>query len=64
MLSRYRQVLVPELNRGQLALLLRSEFLIDAERLCKVEGQPFRVEELRARIQKWAPAAKATAASV
>ena len=49
-LSRFEKVLVAELNAGQLALLLRAEFLVDAQRLNKIEGQPFRVEEIRARI--------------
>ena len=50
-LSRFDKVLVAELNAGQLALLIRAEFLVDAQSLSKVEGQPFRVEEIRARIE-------------
>ncbi len=46
----FDRVLVPELNRGQLARLLRAEFLVDALTLSKLEGQPFRVAEIRARI--------------
>ncbi len=49
-LRSFDRVLVPELNRGQLARLLRAEFLVDAMTLSKLEGQPFRVEEIRARI--------------
>ena len=49
-LSRFEKVLVAELNAGQLALLLRAEFLVDAQRLAKTEGQPFRIEEIRARV--------------
>ena len=49
-LHSFKSVLVPELNLGQLSLLLRSRFLVDARPLSKVEGQPFRVEELRATI--------------
>ena len=49
-LSRFEKVLVAELNAGQLVLLLRAEFLIDAQRLTKLEGQPFRIQEIRARI--------------
>ena len=49
-LGRFEKVLVPELNLGQLSQLLRSEFLVDAQLLGKVEGQPFRIEEIRARI--------------
>jgi 2-oxoglutarate ferredoxin oxidoreductase subunit alpha len=49
-LARYERVLVPELNMGQLAQLLRARFLLPAESLTKVQGQPFRVEEIRARM--------------
>ena len=51
-LGRFRRVLVPELNLGHLALLLRGEFLVPAERLSKVQGQPFRVEEIKTRIRE------------
>ena len=49
-LSRFRRVLVPELNLGQLSKLLRAEFLTPAESLTKVQGQPFQVAEIHARI--------------
>jgi 2-oxoglutarate ferredoxin oxidoreductase subunit alpha len=55
-LRRFERVLVPELNTGQLVRLLRSEFLIPAESLTKVQGQPFRVAEIRARIGELAGA--------
>jgi 2-oxoglutarate ferredoxin oxidoreductase subunit alpha len=42
----YRQVLVPELNTGQLVKLIRSEFLVDAEGVSKVEGLPFFTEDI------------------
>ena len=50
-LAGFDRVLVPELNRGQLTRLIRSEFLAPAECLSKVQGQPFRVSEIRARIE-------------
>ncbi|MCH2172334.1 2-oxoacid:acceptor oxidoreductase subunit alpha [Myxococcota bacterium] len=50
-LRSFNQILVPELNSGQLCSLLRSQFLVNAQSMGKVEGQPFQVEELRARIQ-------------
>jgi 2-oxoglutarate ferredoxin oxidoreductase subunit alpha len=46
----FRRVLVPELNLGQLVRLLRAEFLVPAEGLSKVQGQPFQVAEIQARI--------------
>ncbi|MFD5159732.1 2-oxoacid:acceptor oxidoreductase subunit alpha [Streptomyces hawaiiensis] len=46
-LSRYRRVVVPELNLGQLALLLRAKYLVDAVSYTKVAGLPFGAEELQ-----------------
>ncbi len=45
-LRRYDKVLVPEMNLGQLALLLRAEYLVDAVSYTKVSGQPFQSTEL------------------
>src|SRR5207248_5452328 len=39
-LRRYRKVLVPELNAGQLVMLLRAKYLVDAVGLNKVQGRP------------------------
>ena len=50
-LRRFRRVLVPELNAGQLALLLRAAYLVDAKSLTKVQGRPFKVGEIRTRIE-------------
>lgn len=49
-LSNFERVLVAELNSGQLCSLLRAQYLVPAESLGKIEGQPFRIEEIRARI--------------
>jgi 2-oxoglutarate ferredoxin oxidoreductase subunit alpha len=51
-LKRYKKVLVPELNRGQLRLLLRAEFLVDAAGLNKVQGRPFLVSEIEEKIEE------------
>ncbi len=51
-LESFERVLVPELNMGQLAKLLRADFLVPAESLCKVQGQPFKIVEIRARIEQ------------
>jgi 2-oxoglutarate ferredoxin oxidoreductase subunit alpha len=53
-LRRYKRVLVPELNGGQLCSLLRARFLIDAVSLSKVQGQPFRVSEIESKIEELA----------
>jgi 2-oxoglutarate ferredoxin oxidoreductase subunit alpha len=45
-LRRYERVLVPEMNMGQLAMLLRAEYLVDALALNQVRGMPFGAEEL------------------
>ena len=51
-LGSFEQVLVPELNAGQLAMLLRARFLVPAHSLSKIQGQPFKVQEIRARIDE------------
>jgi 2-oxoglutarate ferredoxin oxidoreductase subunit alpha len=45
-LKRYPKVLVPEMNLGQLSLLLRGHFLVDAESVTKMKGLPFTAGEL------------------
>jgi len=42
----YDTVLVPEANLGQLARLIRSDFLVDARTLSKVQGVPFRAAQI------------------
>ena len=51
-LKSYEKVLVPELNCGQLRLLLRNQYLVDAQGYNKVEGKPFLVNELLAAINE------------
>ncbi|GAA4424191.1 2-oxoacid:acceptor oxidoreductase subunit alpha [Actinokineospora soli] len=46
-LARYDKVVVPEMNLGQLALLLRAKYLVDAISYTKVAGLPFKAEELQ-----------------
>jgi 2-oxoglutarate ferredoxin oxidoreductase subunit alpha len=45
-LKRYKKVLIPEMNLGQLAMLIRAQFLVDAKSLTKVAGQPFKSTEI------------------
>ncbi|MFT3884126.1 MAG: 2-oxoacid:acceptor oxidoreductase subunit alpha [Flavobacteriales bacterium] len=47
LLKKYKKVLVPEMNSGQLRQLLRAEFLCDAQGLNKIQGLPFTSEEIR-----------------
>lgn len=49
-LKSFDKVLVPELNLGQLATVLRSEFLLPVRSYTKIQGQPFQIAELEARI--------------
>jgi 2-oxoglutarate ferredoxin oxidoreductase subunit alpha len=51
-LSRYKKVLVPELNMGQLSWLLRAKFLVDAIGLNKIQGRPFKQSELEQKIEE------------
>jgi 2-oxoglutarate ferredoxin oxidoreductase subunit alpha len=49
-LARYRRVVVPEMNLGQLTSLVRSEFLVDARTISKVQGQRFLYSEVEAAV--------------
>src|ERR1700681_1641233 len=51
-LGRYRQVLVPEMNMGQLLMLLRAKYLVDAQGYNKIQGQPFKQSEIEAKIEE------------
>jgi 2-oxoglutarate ferredoxin oxidoreductase subunit alpha len=46
LLGGFRRVLVPEMNNGQLATLLRAQYLVPAEKVTKVAGRPFKIAEL------------------
>ena len=49
-LKKFKTIVVCELNMGQLQFLLRGQYLIDTQGLHKVEGKPFMISEVRARI--------------
>jgi 2-oxoglutarate ferredoxin oxidoreductase subunit alpha len=51
LLARFDKVLVPEMNNGQLATLLRDKLCVRPISFCKVSGQPFRISELVSRIE-------------
>jgi 2-oxoglutarate/2-oxoacid ferredoxin oxidoreductase subunit alpha len=51
-LRSFDRVLVPEMNTGQLASVLRSRFLVDVESLCKVQGQPLFANEIERAIRE------------
>jgi 2-oxoglutarate/2-oxoacid ferredoxin oxidoreductase subunit alpha len=45
-LKRYKRVLVPELNLGQLSQIIRARYLIDARPYTKIQGKPFKESEI------------------
>jgi 2-oxoglutarate ferredoxin oxidoreductase subunit alpha len=49
-LKRFKKVLVPENNMGQLTLLIRGKYLVDAEGFHRVTGRPFTISEVEAKI--------------
>ncbi|HEX7900945.1 MAG TPA: 2-oxoacid:acceptor oxidoreductase subunit alpha, partial [Planctomycetota bacterium] len=51
-LAKYKKVLIPEMNLGQLLFLVRAKFLVDAKGVNKVQGKPFLVSELIDVIEK------------
>ncbi len=51
-LRSYKHVLIPELNTGQLSMLVRAKFLIDAVPFNKISGQPFKIAEIAAKIDE------------
>jgi 2-oxoglutarate ferredoxin oxidoreductase subunit alpha len=51
-LKRYKRVLVPELNTGNLVVLLRAKYLVDAVPFNKIAGQPFKIREILGKIDE------------
>jgi 2-oxoglutarate ferredoxin oxidoreductase subunit alpha len=51
-LKRYRKILVPELNMGQLLYVLRAKYLVDAVGLNKIQGRPFKQAEIEGKIEE------------
>lgn len=51
MLRRYRKVVIPEMNSGQLAMLIRAKYLVDAINFNRVRGLPFTAGELAAMLR-------------
>ena len=51
-LGKFKKILIPELNMGQLLLLIRARFCIDAIGLNKVQGQPFQIGEIEQKIEE------------
>jgi 2-oxoglutarate ferredoxin oxidoreductase subunit alpha len=45
-LKRFKRVLVPELNMGQLATVLKAAYVLPVESYCKMQGKPFKESEI------------------
>ncbi len=52
-LKGFEHVIIPEMNLGQLAMLIRSRFLVDAVTLSKVKGRPFQIREIMAKVEEY-----------
>jgi 2-oxoglutarate/2-oxoacid ferredoxin oxidoreductase subunit alpha len=61
-MSRFRRVLVPEINLGQLVKLIRADYLVDAIGMNQVQGRPFKVSEVVGRCLKLLNGAREEAA--
>ncbi len=51
-MKRYRHILVPEMNMGQLSFVLRGKYLVDAQGFNKIQGQPFKQSEIETKIDE------------
>lgn len=52
LLKRYKKVLIPELNNGQMWFILRGTYLVDAVSYAKIKGKPFLVSEIVREIER------------
>lgn len=50
-LSNFKTVIIPEMNNGQLVKLIRDKYLIDAQSITKIQGQPFKADEVVDRVE-------------
>jgi 2-oxoglutarate ferredoxin oxidoreductase subunit alpha len=51
LLGRFKKVVLPEMNKGQLCMMLRSRYLVDVQSYSKVDGQPFKSQEVLDHLQ-------------
>jgi 2-oxoglutarate ferredoxin oxidoreductase subunit alpha len=49
---KYKTVLIPEINNGQLIKIIRDKYLIDAKGLNKIKGLPFRTDEIKNKVKE------------
>ncbi len=51
-IKRFKKVLVPEMNMGQLLMVLRAKYLVDAQGYDKIQGKPFKTSEIELKIEE------------
>jgi len=51
-MKRYKKIVVPEMNMGQLVMVLRAKYLVEAEGFNKIQGKPFKQAEIEAKIEE------------
>jgi 2-oxoglutarate ferredoxin oxidoreductase subunit alpha len=51
-MKRYKKILVPEMNMGQLVMILRAKYLVDAQSYGKIQGKPFKQSEIEDKIEE------------
>jgi len=51
-LKRFKKIIIPEMNMGQLALLIRGHYLVDVDSFTKVKGRPFTIHEIVDAVKK------------
>ena len=51
-MKRFKNILIPEMNFGQLHLIIQGRYLIDAKSLGKVQGRPFTIQEIEDEIRE------------
>jgi 2-oxoglutarate ferredoxin oxidoreductase subunit alpha len=52
LMKRFKKVILPELNKGQLAMMLRSKYLVDVQSHSQVNGQPFKSHDIERHLLK------------
>ena len=52
-MKQFDHVVVPELNLGQLSMVLRSKYLVDVKSICKVQGRAFLISDLVEEIKNY-----------
>jgi 2-oxoglutarate ferredoxin oxidoreductase subunit alpha len=49
----FERVIIPEMNLGQLATMIRAKYLVDAVPFSKVKGRPFQIREIVKKVEEY-----------